>query len=171
VTFCRAVPRPCFAGLVCSRLRCGEASTPAAFSSARAALVSFLATGGTFAAVVVLDDVVVVVVTAGAAFARGVTRLFVTVCCDSVTVCDSTLVALGLRPGFFLGAGSGAGDADCELCLDAGCEDSVAAAAAVRRVLRRVVVDIVLRMRLARAMRSSSSGDVQGSCDVIGNNQ
>jgi hypothetical protein len=90
-----------------------------------------------------VDDVVVVAVTWGAAFARDVARLFVTVCCDSVTVCDSTLAALGLRPGFFLGAVSGAGDADCELCLDADCEDSVTAAAAVRRVVRRVVVDIV----------------------------
>jgi len=121
--------------------------------------------------VVVVAEVLVVMVVAEATFARDVARLFVTVCCDSVTVVDSAFVeaAFGFRP-FFLGT-SGGGVSCCELCSEADCAGSAeAAAAAVRRVERRVAVaDIVLQARLVGAMRDRC-GDLLGSCYAIARN-
>jgi hypothetical protein len=129
-----------FAGLISSRLRCGEACPPASTTAARPALVNFLATGGADAVTVdeILADVVVV---ADVALARDVARVLVTVCCGSVAVCDSDLVeATFVFRAFFLGT-SGGGVPCCELCSEAESADSVeAAAAAVRRVERRVAV-------------------------------
>jgi len=113
--------------------------------------------------VVVDDDVLVAVV--GVALARDVARPFVTVC--SVTVCDSTLVdaALDLRLRFLDGSGGGV-SCDALRSRAGGAGSTEAAAAAARRVERRVAVDMVLRTRSVRGMRSSCR-DLQGSCYAI----
>ena len=146
-SFWCAVLRPRFTGFgFSSRLRSGEATPFAAAAALRFLVVR--PTAGVCIVVAAVVDVVVVV--AGVTFARDVARVFVTVCCDSVTVCDSTWaeeVALVLR-AFFLGSSGGGVDSCCALCTDADCAGS--ADAAVRRVMRRVAVDIVAAIEVSR---------------------
>ena len=141
VSLVGAALRARFTGLTCSRLRCGEACPPAFTWAARAALVSFLPVGGACAVTVEVWVVAVVAADVDVVFARDEARVLVTVCCDSITTCGSALVEVALVfRAFFLGT-SGGGVPCCELCSEADSAASVeAAAAAVRRVERRVAV-------------------------------
>lgn len=113
--------------------------------------MSFLPVEGACAVTVEVWVVAVVAADVDVAFARDEARVLVTVCCNSITTCGSALVEVALVfRAFFLGT-SGGGVPCCELCSEADSAASVeAAAAAVRRVERRVAVADMSKAEVSR---------------------